>query len=117
MIKHEVSEVLSFALINYLLMDINKFDAIKMKLIDRNGKQIKEPKTDKEKQAMNPYVIMIIKLKKMLGGRVNELHKFISLNTYGKNSTDSIVNSLYRASTNLSALDKLQKLIDEEVKK
>lgn len=114
MIKNEVSEVLTFALVNYLLMDINKFDAIKMKLIDNKGNILKEPETDKEKIALNPFVIMIIKIKHMLGGRLNDLHRFIALKSYGKSSTDTIINSLYRASTNVTALNKLQELIDEE---
>lgn len=116
-IKHDVSEVLTFALINYLLMDVNKFDAIKMKLIDKKGNILRKPSNDKEEKALNPYVIMIIKIKYLLGGKINNLHNFIGLKSmYGKSSTDSIINSLYRASTNMGALKKLQSILDEEIK-
>ena len=112
-IKTEVSEVLAFALINYLLMDYSKFDAINMKLIDKNGNILREAKTEKEKKALNPYVVMIIKLKSLLGSRVSQLHKFISLKQYGKDSTDNIINSLYRANANLTALKQLNDLLQE----
>lgn len=110
-IKNEVSDVLAFALINYLLMDVNKLDAIKLKLLDKNGNILREPKNEKEELALNSYVILIVKLKSLLGGRVSELHKFLELQTYGKQSTDSIINSLNRASTNLSALKKLDDIL------
>jgi len=50
-----------------LLTPLTRMDAYKLKIIDRDGKKLKDPKTSKEKDAFSMLNRLIIKIKRLLG--------------------------------------------------
>lgn len=68
-------------LIKKLVLPIVRTKAYKLKLVNAAGKIIKDPQTKTELAALTPLDRFVFKLKRLLGGRLVNLHKFLYTQT------------------------------------
>lgn len=61
--------------------------AFQMGLIDESGNKIKKPETIEEKEALSPTTVLLFKIKKILGDKINLLNSSIYLESVTNNAT------------------------------
>lgn len=83
--KQNIDSIITFLLIKKLITPFTSTEAYKLGLIDLNGKIIKVPETDKEKDALTILDRVIIKLKRLLGNKIINFNKFMYLKTLNVN--------------------------------
>mgnify|MGYP003399151774 FL=1 len=81
-----VDNLISLRVLHLLLTKIEKSDAYRLGLIDKNGKQIKKPKTEEERDSWTNLTKIIFKLKGI-----------IAKNLQGEKDLRSIANSMHIA--------------------
>lgn len=79
--KQNIDSIITFLLLKKLITPFTSTIAYKLGLIDLNGKIIKVPETDKEKDALTILDRVIFKLKRLLGSKVLVLNRFMYLKT------------------------------------
>jgi len=79
--KQNIDSIITFLLLKKLITPFTSTIAYKLGLIDSNGKIIKVPETDKEKDALTILDRVIFKLKRLLGSKVLVLNRFMYLKT------------------------------------
>ena len=79
--KQNIDSIITFLLLKKLITPFTSTIAYKLGLIDVNGKIIKVPETDKEKDALTILDRVIFKLKRLLGSKVLVLNRFMYLKT------------------------------------
>jgi len=67
-IAKKIKTAVIFLLIADLFKKIEKFDAFKLGIVDKKGKEIKKAKTPEEKKSYGLYEKFLFKLKKSFGG-------------------------------------------------
>jgi hypothetical protein len=77
-----LDNVLSYILIKKLMTRITSTKAYNLRLVDEQGKTLREPETEEEKAALTNLQRFIFKLKRMLGARINELGNFLYVNAF-----------------------------------
>lgn len=95
-----------------LLKPTTSSKAFQYGLIDSEGHQIREPKTQAEKDSITSLDKLIWKLKRMLGGRINELQLFSYLNSFPEEIEDylNLMSSVWQRSQVMRAKVDLKKL-------
>jgi hypothetical protein len=88
--RSNIDSILAFILIKKLVSNITTWEAYKLKLIDAQGKILKLPETDHEKESFSFLDQVVIKIKNLLGSRITSLNSFIYTQTMSQS-----VNSLY----------------------
>jgi len=88
--KNNIDSIITFILLKKLINPITSTDAYKFKLIDKQGKVIRVPKTDKEKDALTILDRFVYKLKRLLGSKLINLNKFLYLRTLNTNMYDKL---------------------------
>lgn len=58
-------------LLNFLTKQFEEFECYKQGIIDKNGNKIKEPLTESEQISFSPFIRTILKVKKMLGSKID----------------------------------------------
>lgn len=71
-----IDSLVTFWFLRKLLTPIKETDAFQLKLVDNQGNQIKEPKTDEEILALDNLQMLVFVLKKLLGTKLSTLNKF-----------------------------------------
>lgn len=89
--KSNVDTIMSYILVKKLVTPIVRSDAYKMKLINSAGKVIKEPKTDKEHEALTLLDRIVFKLKRLLGSKLLNLNNFLYLQTINNDFYNKLV--------------------------
>jgi hypothetical protein len=89
--KQDVDAMVAYIFLKNLMTPVFNTDAYRMKLIDSAGRVIREPQTDKEKQALTLLTRLILKIKRLLGTRVSNLYNFLYLQTLGMNAYNNII--------------------------
>jgi hypothetical protein len=89
--REQIDDVLTFIMIRKLVMPVGKTPAHKLGLVDGLGRIIKEPETDKEKEALTTNDRLIFKLKRMLGSKITQLYSFMYIQTLGSDYYNNIV--------------------------
>jgi len=79
--RSNIDSVLTYILIKKLITPIIKTKAYKLGLVDKVGHSLKKPETSEEKTALSVFDKFIFKLKRLLGGKVMNLHRFLYLQT------------------------------------
>ncbi len=82
-----LDQVLTYVLVQKLLTRVSKTDAYRLGLIDNNGKVIKNPETQEEKDSLGMLDKFIFKLKRMLGPKINVLSNFLYVNSLDNDIT------------------------------
>lgn len=88
--KQNIDSIITFLLIKKLITPFTSTEAYKLGLIDLNGKIIKVPETDKEKDALTILDRVIFKLKRLLGNKIINFNKFMYLKTLNVNMYDKL---------------------------
>lgn len=66
-----------YLFIKRFVIPIQDTDAYKLKLIDNQGKVIKTPKTEEEKEALTLLDRLCFRLRRMLGGKSSLFNRFL----------------------------------------
>lgn len=82
-----LDQVLSYILVQKLLTRIKNTKAYKLGLVDDQGRVIRSPKTDEEKEALTLMDKFIFKLKRMIGPKINQLSNFLYVNSLEDDAT------------------------------
>lgn len=77
--KQNIDTILSYILVKKLVTPIVNTKAYKLGLVNNAGKVIKEPKSEKEKDALTLLDKIVFKLKRLLGTRLLNLRNFLYL--------------------------------------
>jgi hypothetical protein len=77
--KRNIDTILLYLLIKKLTQPITKSEAFKLKLVNNVGKVIKEPKTEKEQQALTLLDRFCYKLKRLLNVKLITLNNYLYL--------------------------------------
>ena len=89
--KSDVDALVTYIFLKKLMQPIFNTDAYKLKLVDSAGRVIKEPVTDKEKEALSLLSKLIFKIKRLLGTRLASLYNFLYLGTLGQNMYNNVI--------------------------
>lgn len=81
-----LDNLIAFRILHILLTPIEKSDAYRLGIVDKNGKQIKKPKTEEERDSWTNLTKIIFKLKGI-----------IAKNLQGEKDLRSIANSMHIA--------------------
>lgn len=79
--KSNIDSILTYILIKKLITPTIKSKAYKLGLIDKQGRIIKKPETEDEKNVLTIFDKFIFKLKRLLGTRLLSLNRFLYLHT------------------------------------
>jgi hypothetical protein len=88
--KQNIDSIITFLLLKKLITPFTSTIAYKLGLIDLNGKIIKVPETDKEKDALTILDRVIFKLKRLLGNKIINFNKFMYLKTLNIDMYDKL---------------------------
>jgi hypothetical protein len=83
--KQEIDAVIAFILLKKLLTPINQTDAFKTGVVDAKGVAMSD---DKELSVLDK---IIFKLKRLMGGKIHALNKFIYVKTLGGDYTRYLI--------------------------
>jgi hypothetical protein len=89
--KADVDALVTYIFLKNLMTPVFNTDAYRLKLIDSAGRVIREPQTDKEKQALTLLTRLILKIRRLLGTRVANLYNFLYLQTLGQNMYNNVI--------------------------
>jgi len=89
--KSEIDTIMSYIFIKKLVLPIIRTDAYKLKLVNGSGRVIKEPKTDKEFEALTLLDRVIFKLKRLLGTKLVNLNNFLYMKTINNDFYNKLV--------------------------
>jgi hypothetical protein len=94
--KQNIDAIIVFLVLKKLVTPIMKTQAYKLGLVDKVGKLIRKPSTEQEKENLTLLDVLIFKLKRLLGGKIGSLNRFlylINLNTdmYSKLNVKGVV--------------------------
>ena len=89
--KSNIDSVLTYILIKKLVTPIVKTKAYELGLIDNAGHSLRKPETDSEKSALSVFDKFVFKLKRLLGGKVMNLHRFLYLQTLNNNFYNKLI--------------------------
>lgn len=67
-----------------------KTQAYKLGLVDKVGKLIRKPTTEQEKENLTLLDVLIFKLKRLLGGKIGSLNRFLYLQNLNNNMYDKL---------------------------
>ncbi len=79
--RHDVDSIITFTVLKKLVTPISKTQAYKLKLVDDNGKLLREPKNKTEENSLTMLDRIIFVIKKLLGTRLASLYNFVYLQT------------------------------------
>jgi len=95
-------QAIGFILANNLFKDINKFDAVRLGLVDKAGNILKDPKTEEEKQALNSFDLMLITIRYLLKSKILKFYDIKYSKFYKDTSVwDKIIPSKQLANYNI----------------
>jgi len=89
--KQDVDTIMSYIIVKKLVQPITRSDAYKLKLVNQAGKVVREPKTDKEHEALTLLDRIVFKLKRLLGSKLLNLNNFLYLQTINNNFYNKLV--------------------------
>ena len=89
--SEKMEKVMAFILMKRLIIPIKKTKAYKLKLVDKEGKIIKQPETNEEKKALTTFDKVVFKLKKLLGSKIAQLNTFMYLQNSEEDFSDNII--------------------------
>jgi len=87
----DIDTVLTYLLIKKLTTPVVQSSAYKQGLVNNAGRVIKEPETDKEKEALTIFDKLIFKLKRLLGTKLTTLNNFLYVTTLGNDFYNKII--------------------------
>ncbi len=90
-----VSDVVMAVMLRKLMQPASQTKAFRLGLIDSQGRRLREPKNKTEENAITSLDMLVWKLQRMLGARVNQLAQFAYLNSF----PEEIENYLYTQSS------------------
>lgn len=79
--KNEIDTIVSYIFMKKIVTPIVRSEAYKLKLINSAGRVIREPVTDKEHAALTLLDRLVLKIKRLMGGRLVNLNNFLYLQT------------------------------------
>lgn len=79
--KQNIDSIITFLLLKKLITPFTSTIAYKLGLIDLNGKIIKVPDSEDEKNALTILDRIVFKLKRLLGSKILVLNRFMYLKT------------------------------------
>ena len=89
--KRNVDTILLYMLIKKLVLPIVRTKAYKLKLVNGAGKIIKEPQTKTERNALTVLDRFVFKLKRLLGSKLINLHKFLYTQTLNNDFYNKLI--------------------------
>ncbi len=89
--KSNVDTILSYILIKKLVTPITRSKGYQLGLVNAAGKVIREPKTDKEHEALTLADRLVYKLKRLLGSKLLNLNNFLYLQTINNDFYNKLV--------------------------
>lgn len=89
--KSNIDSILTFILVKKLMTPITKTPAYKIGLVDTAGRVIKKPENEKEENALSIFDKFIFKLKRLLGARIGQLHKFLYIQTMNNDFYNKLI--------------------------
>jgi hypothetical protein len=116
--KEKVDGVVTYMVLKKLLTPVVKTKAYKLGLVNHNGKILKEPETDEEKEALTILDKIMFKIKRLLGPKTSNLNIFLYLQSMEKDFTDNIVvmgNADQRTEVRRIKRD-MERLIEKEIR-
>jgi len=81
----KVDSVISYILLKKLMTPFTKTAAYEADLINEDGRVIKQPETDKEKEALTLLDRVVFKIRRLLKGKMSNLHTYLWLQTRDRN--------------------------------
>jgi hypothetical protein len=113
--RENIDNVLTYIILKKLLTPIVKTQAYKLKLVDATGKVIKSPETIKEKNALTTFDKFAFKLRRLLGGKLAQLRRFMYVQTL---STDLYNKLIVKGSVeNRAEIKKIKKDVGQLAEK
>ena len=89
--KSNIDSILTYIIIKSLVTPVVQTKAYKLGLVDNNGRQIKEPETEEEKEAISVLQQFIFKLKRLLGSRLLNLKRFLYVATLSNDFYNKLI--------------------------
>ena len=86
-----IDSILTYILIKKLVTPIVKTKAYDLGLVDTAGHLIKKPESEDEKSALTVFDKFIFKLKRLLGSKLTNLHRFLYLQTLNNDFYSKII--------------------------
>ena len=93
--KERTSDIMMAVMLRKLLKPAASSKAFQYGLINSKGQQIRDPKTQAEKDSITSLDKLVWKIQRMLGAKINELQMFSYLNSF----PEEIENYLYTTSS------------------
>lgn len=89
--KNEVDAIVAYLFIKAIMQPITSMDAFKLGLIDNLGRLKRQPQNQVEEDSLTLLDMIAIKVKRLLGTRVQELYNFLYLQTLSNNMYNNII--------------------------
>ena len=87
----DLDSILVFLVMKRMMRPIKDTLAFKLGLVDSLGKSLKEPKTDKEKQALTVLDLFVFKMRRLLGSKMSQLNNFLFVKTIGNDLINKVI--------------------------
>lgn len=89
-LKEKSDNIIAFAFLKRLMMNFSDTESFKLGLINSSGKVIRHPQSQKEIENFTVLDQLAIKIRRMLGTKINDLNNFL----YVANLPNNYVNNL-----------------------